>query len=298
MDRRAFIKALTGGLATSFGGRAAGDPPHARSAIIPETYVHPTLASSTTEAVGMRLVCLYDISGSITNAEHQFQLEAMAEAITSTDFHDAIFYTGGPKSIAICFANFGSNVALQIPWVDIRKGDDHKYEVLANQILTLKRREALGTHQVVALNFSRLCLQNCPWRGDRNVVDMMTDGTDNEGLGNAEEKLKEVIGNLATDENATVNILLTTDPASPGLEEWARENLVTPPSFIKPSGVPLDAGFLKIVATQKTDNNALVEYQRAMTIGFRRKLILEVAGLELDDLRIAARAQPPAFGLG
>lgn len=298
MDRRAFIKASAGGLATCFGGRAVGDPPHARSAIIPATYVHPTLASSATQDVGMRLVCLYDISGSITNEEHRFQLQAMAEAVTSTDFHDAIFYTGGPQSIAICFANFGSNVALQIPWVDIRKGDDHKYKALADQILSLDRREALGTYQAVALNFSRLCLKNCPWGSTRNVVDLMTDGTDNEGMGNPEEKLKEVIGSLANEEHATINVLLTTDPTDPNLEGWARANLVTPPSFMKPSGVPLDSGFIKIVATQRTDNNALVEYQRAMTIGFRRKLILEVAGLELDDLRVAARAQPAAPRMG
>lgn len=254
----------------------------------PAQFIHPTLASSSREEVGVRLVSMFDVSGSIDKAEYEVQIDAMADTIASDDFRDAIFFQGGPQSIAICFADFGTYSDLRIPWVDIRKGDEAKIKLLAEEVRNLKtkRRESGSTHQVTALNYSDLCLTNCPWQAKRSVVDLLTDGQNNGGGGEVELRLAR---DLLAENGATVNALVTvSDNANgDGLEAWARTNLATPPGSKRADGTPLDAGFVKVVAYESTEESrsAIVEYNQAMELAFRRKLILEVAGVELEELR-------------
>ena len=131
-------------------------------------------------------------------------------------------------------------------------------------------------------------LENCPWKGGRNIVDMITDGK------SSPLSLKGPIEALATKHEATVNALITLDDDAPNLDKFAAKHLVTPSGFVKSNGKPLDPGFVKIVATQLSTKSpgAMVEYHKAMELAFRRKLILEVAGLELEELRGIALTRP------
>ncbi|MGZ9096854.1 MAG: DUF1194 domain-containing protein [Micavibrio sp.] len=289
MDRRTFLKGAAGGLGTLFALKSGLAFAQETSGSTPTGFIHPTLASNSSEKVGARLVCLYDISGSVDNTEHDVQIEVMAEAIGSDDFRNAIFYTGGPQSIALCVADFGTTAAMRVPWVDIRKGDDDKLKLIAHEIRKLARRETGSTHHATALEYSITALDNCPWAGKRTIVDFLTDGENNEGFG-SEERMLLARETLAKKHEATINALITLDQ-DPGLEDWARKNLITESRYIKADGTYLDPGFVKIVATQQTDQGAIVKYRDAMKMAFRRKLILEVAQLELEDLHTIVKAE-------
>ncbi len=293
MDRRSFLKGAAGGLGAIFLAKSgisfAQENTPSIPVAAPRSYMHPTLASNSPEKVGARLVCLFDVSGSIDNTEHDIQLEVMADAIGSEDFRNAIFYTGGPQSLAICVADFGSTADMRIGWIDVRKGDDDKLKLLAHQIRGLKRREVGSTHHAPALELAITALDNCPWAGKRTIVDLLTDGENNEG-GDSVPRMEIARETLAKKHEATINALITLDNDA-NLEQWTRDNLITPSKYIKADGSFLDPGFVKIVATQQTDKGALVKYQDAMKMAFRRKLILEVAELELEDLHSIVKTQ-------
>lgn len=289
MDRRSFLKGAAGGLGALFALKSGLAFAQESGIALPTGFIHPTLASNSSEKVGVRLVCLYDVSGSVDNTEHDVQIEVMAEAIGSDDFRNAIFYTGGPQSIAICFADFGTTAAMRIPWMDIRKGEDDKLKLLAHEVRKLNRREVGLTHHATALEYAVTALDNCPWAGKRTIVDSITDGENNEGF-SSEERMVIARETLAKKHEATINALITLDQ-DPGLEDWARKNLITESKYTKADGTYLDPGFVKIVATQQTDQGALVKYRDAMKMAFRRKLILEVAQLELEDLHKIVKAE-------
>ncbi len=311
LSRRNFLKVAVGGVVAAkfgvlgveeamaqMGGGQHYEPPFVPAATTAADFIHPTMASANTSPVGLRLVCMFDISGSIDNTEYEVQRAAMRDAIASEDFRNAIFYRGGPQSIAICVSDFGSNADLRIPWLDIRQGEGNKLLLLANEINALNRRETGMTHQVRAMNFAGTCLNFCPWQGRRSVVDIITDGKENEFSGTTgENMLHAARERLALDQGATVNALITVDPSSSDrdLEEWAWQHLATPATYVRPDGGLLEPGFVKVVAFERFEQaqRSLVEYHRAMELAFRRKLILEVAGVELEELQGILRAQEP-----
>lgn len=184
---------------------------------------------------------------------------------------------------------------IRIPWLDIRKGDKHKFHQLADEITGLTRRETGSTSHISALGFSMDCLDNCPWEATRTVVDVMTDGKNNTGGSNT--TVKSYVKNLAEDYEATVNALVTVTSSERDLDEWARKTLVTPGGFIKQDGRALDRGSVKVVARQD-NGNTLNKVHDAMRIAFREKLILEVADLELDNLREQVTKERRAGPLG
>lgn len=308
MNRRAFLKAAAYGIGGAaavksglvFAGKGLSSSPlqsqyNLAAAEGASRFIHPTMASNSLDPVGVRLVCWFDVSGSIDNNEYDAQLEAMASAIRSQDFQDAVYFSHGPQSLAICVADFGSSADIRIPWLDIRKGDKHKFHQLADEITGLTRRETGSTSHISALGFSMDCLDNCPWEATRTVVDVMTDGKNNTGGSNT--TVKSYVKNLAEDYEATVNALVTVTSSERDLDEWARKTLVTPGGFIKQDGRALDRGFVKVVARQD-NGNTLNKVHDAMRIAFREKLILEVADLELDNLREQVTKERRAGPLG
>lgn len=292
-DRRKFLKqALALGLGAVFAPAVAAqdmyDPDAAAlqarfaqaTAGLPTVYKHETLGSDSTEDVAVRLVCYFDISGSIDNEEHRFQLEAMAAAIESDDFKQAVFARGGPGSLAITIADFDDTAAMRIPWVDFRdrEADDHKFAALAEEIRNIPRRANGMTSQARALQNSMLLLDNAPWGADKSIVDILTDGK----INTAAEALEPARQLLTTRYEATINALVTETSNETDTRDWAEENLRTLPGHVKRNGSLLEPGFVKVVATQRTNSGGLSEYNRAMQAAFKRKLILEVAGIDID----------------
>ena len=289
--RRKIAKALAvASLAAVFAPAAAQsqgypgyDDYYQQSAVQLADYVHPTLASSSTEDVGTRIILYFDISGSIDEAEYQYQLDAMAAAIESDEFRHAVFARGGPGSVAIAVADYDTNAGLRIGWVDIRdeQRDDYKFSALADEIRELPRRSSGMTSQANALLHSATILDNCPWEANKTVIDILADGSENVNAG-----MLETARQMLTDDyEATINALVTITRQEPNLREWAMEELRTEAGHIRDDGRMLDPGFVKVVATQETSTGGLLEYNRAMEMAFRRKLILEVSGMTLEEVQ-------------
>lgn len=267
----------------------------------PAAFVHPTLATGPySEDVGARLLCVFDASGSVSDAEYAVQLRATASAVASQDFRDAVFFRGGPDSIALAFMSFGTTCDIEIPWADIRRGEDHKLQEISNEVLSLGRRETGSTHHTKALFYANLCFQNCPWQGDRSIVDFMTDGKDNDSLQPHEELIRGAVRQLGIDHRATVNSLITVDPSSSDadLEDWANQNLVTPPGIVSAAGQYVTPGFNQVVAFERSEESerAIVLYERTMQTAFKEKLIREVAGISQEDYQIRRFMQEQTGG--
>jgi hypothetical protein len=244
------------------------------------SYIHPTLASDSTEPVGLRLVSLHDVSSSIDDAEYDIQMEAIASAIESPDFADAVFRPGGPGSIALFFGDFNQAAEGRIGWVDIRKGQEWKFKSLADEIRHLPRNRRDSTNHVPGMILSMEAFDKSPWSAPRNVVDIMTDGTAYAPLAFTQAREQ-----LATQYNATINALVTLDQSSDRIERWAWDNLATRPIHSSPDGSPLAAGFVVTVASQiEPDNEGqTLKFRKAMERAFRRKLILETSKLSPDE---------------
>lgn len=242
---------------------------------LPHGYKHPVLGSSSKEKVGVALVCLIDASGSMDSADFDAQISSMAEAIASEDFRDSIFLEGGPQSVAITVAEFGSKSYMHIPWVDIRKGDEEKLKSLAMQIKGIERAQFGNTNQITGIDTAALALENCPWDSDRRVVDMITDGEHNAG-----GDLKPSRENLALKHGATLNALVILD-SSDGYkqEEWSKENIRTQKNYEWKDGRIVKEGFVIVVASQLESDSygALVRYYKDMLRAFKAKLRMEIS---------------------
>lgn len=253
----------------------------------PTGYKHPTLASNSKEKVGVALVLLIDVSGSIDSADYQAQVESMAEALESDDFRDAIMLHGSPGSIALCVADFGTQVRLRVPWVDIRKGDDQKLKTLAKAVRNLPRRESGSTNQADVIDFSRIAIQNCPWESDRRVVDLITDGQHNTG-GDAVTTLKESRDRLEKEAGATLNALIIMDNTFGADQEgWSKKNLRTQEDIEDAKGNIIKEGFVLIVATDQSPDQpgALIRYFKEMTRAFKTKLRMETSYVDPETIQ-------------
>ena len=139
---------------------------------------------------------------------------------------------------------------------------------------------------------SNYFFRTCPWQGERNIVDILTDGSGYPS--NTVHNRKD----LAKDHGATVNALITLDPNDPGLEQYCRNYLVTQPGDAGPGRPPVDTGFVETVATQMSSKNpgAVTQYQQDMTIAFRKKIFREIAILR-QDARTMRQQSAPSRGL-
>ena len=230
-------------------------------------------AIDNSETVGARLVFLFDSSGSIDNTEYQVQLDAMADALGSQDFRDAIFFDSGPGSVAICFADYGSSAAVRIDWVEIRKGDDKKLKELADRVANLERRESGSTSHAAGFNLAAERFKNCPWPSDRNIVNITTDGKTNQDR----DILPQSRDNLIRNYKATINALVTIVYGEEDLDVWSGEHLTTPTGFYKNDKDILEPGFYKIVADQVSERNngGISKHKDAMRWAFQRSLVIE-----------------------
>ncbi|MFP4314521.1 MAG: DUF1194 domain-containing protein [Alphaproteobacteria bacterium] len=252
-------------------------------------YKHPKYATSSREDVGLAMVCAIDISGSISSptGEYRTQIEVLGEAIASDDIRQAVFMPGGPGSLALCVIDYSDRSELKIPWVDFREDDPAKFRLLGDEISKIQRRTTGGTTHEAALQNAALCFENlAPWQADNKSVNIMTDGTSSgPGLLSWRRTLAERYG-------ATIYALVTESNNSSTLNPWARNNLITPPNtYTSSRGRPLPAGFVHTVATEQqtqtsnNNNNATgtAAYQGQVRLAIRRQIILQTAGLHIDN---------------
>ncbi len=247
------------------------------------------LASDSVEPVGLRLVVSFDSSNSLTQREYLAQKEALADTIGSEDFKDAIFSKGGPQSLAITFIEFSSDATVRIGWTDVRQGDEWKLKSLADEVRNLQRLFRSGTDHAKSLKQAMGALESCPWRSERNAINVITDGIHNtrsvrpRAHTRNDAELQGLLKTLAEEYGATVNVLVTTDDPrmkmfEVDMEKWALRNLATPNIYKKSNGVPLPGGFVDKVATEKSEESraGLQQYKHKMRLAFRHTLIREV----------------------
>jgi hypothetical protein len=297
MDRRRFIEAAAfGTLATLFSPVTQASTGYSRpnKDVVDRTDInnlnknyfrHATLGSTNPAPVGLRLVCLFDDSLSINDAEYKIQLESMADAVSNEDFQHALFYPGGPQSLAICFVNLSRYI--RIPWIDIRKGEDYKFDLLRQEVMDMHKEFPHGpTYLRRGLTDARVAMQNCPWQAKRNVINLITDGTEREPDTSEQSSIKvaEYIKTLADEDETTVNALITLgdNTYSPNIEEWSEKYYYTRPGHYKKDGRPLDPGFIEIVAHDLNDSqkNEIYLVKKAMRMAFRRVALVQVAELD------------------
>lgn len=247
----------------------------------PETtnkYIHPDLATGSTEPVGITFFFAIDSSGSIQNAknEYQAQLDVIADAISRHEFWEAIFYPGAPGSAAIVVADYSSYAKLRVAGVDFRELDMDKAYALAETIRALPRVHSSSTSHYTALKEAGKYFENS-WDSQRNNVIVFTDGT-----GRSDLNFKAMSA-LASDYGATVSSF-TTRVAKSDIFTWCQSNLTTPHGLSRADGTDVPAGITVEVATelQTQGNNVAPIADRAF--GALLKMIVhQSASLESSN---------------
>ncbi len=215
------------------------------------------------QEVDLELVLLADASGSIDQAEIDFQRQGYAAAITHPDVLYAISSTL-TGTIAVTYVEWAANQAVVVDWTIIATPDDA--ETFAANLLTPPRlasgRNAIGA----ALLEGKRLIQENSITGLRRVIDFSGDSANNWSGPSIAEARAEV---LAAD--ITINALPILRPDSPrraggNLEEiYATQIIGGPGAFL---------------VTADTDNS--------FTAAVRRKLILEISGSQPEVIPTSA----------
>ena len=269
-------------------------------------YRHPTLASASTEDVGVLLVLAMDSSGSMSDEEWRIQLRATAAALVSTQVRSTIRCKSGDRSVAIAVVDFADQPRIRIPWVDLRPTScsepdpefDRKIELLAAEIAQLERRESGSTHIGNLLQYSLAVFTNAPWKPtERRVLDVSGDGSNNGGV--PTEPGRQAL----MDFGVTINgVAIVNDDAV--LDQYYRREIISN-TFRRASDQRSAAmqGQVWVVARnmQSTGNSAMTLYTFGQDVenALKQKISMEVAGIydpvELGSVIQTAQGQyiPP-----
>jgi hypothetical protein len=303
-NRRKFLAASAAGLLSATTGLrsafAAGhysgydEVPAPQPKVIPvANYIHPELATDSTDPVGIAWVMAVDISGSINSStnEYQAQLNALADAIERDDFRESIFQQAGPGSAALFVVDYDTQSQLQIPGIDFRENSPEKFRAVANIIRNIPRRNSGGTAHDAALQNATICFDYMPWECDRKHVNIMTDGTGNSYANRNEQRT------LAERHEAIVSSL-TTRVSTSDIYAWCEENLTTPAAtYRRANGSFLSRGSTVEVATElETQGSNVGRYQDEVYLAIRKQILLQTASLNIEPRTRYAQAdlQSPA----
>lgn len=141
-----------------------------------------TAATSQSSAdADLTLVLAVDCSYSVDDAEFQLQMEGLARAFVSHEVAAAI--ASGPKGrIAVTlvqWAGFGEQ-RVAVPWMIV--ANDGSAEQLALAIHTTPRLIGPGSTAIgSAIDHTTRLMLSAPYRSDRAVIDISSDGTNNNG---------------------------------------------------------------------------------------------------------------------
>lgn len=218
------------------------------------------IAPAQAEDTDLELVFLADSSGSIDSAETMFQRRGHAEAITHPDVISAI-RQGLLQRIAVTYVEWGNmhNQDVVVPWTIIDGPESAK--VFADKLLAAPRR-AFGYNAIgSALAKGQTLIEENDIRGTRRVMDLSGDSANNwDGIP------------ISTARDAAVSAGIVINglpilcgekncggrPVSYDLEEAYEEQIIGGPGAF--------------VVTAKD--------RESFEMAVRRKLILEIAGLE------------------
>ena len=216
------------------------------------------------QEVDLELVLLADASGSIDQAEIDFQRQGYAQAITHPDVLYAIASTL-TGSIAVTYVEWAANQAVVADWTVIAGPEDA--QAFADALLAPPRlasgRNAIGA----ALLEGKRLIEDNQITGLRRVIDFSGDSANNWSGPSIEEARAQVLS-----AGITINALPILRPGSStggsgDLVALYQDRIIGGPGAFL---VPADTG-------------------AKFTEAVRRKLILEIAGSQPDTKQTTAR---------
>ena len=133
------------------------------------------------ETVDMALVLAVDCSYSVDASEFRLQIKGLADAFRRGDIHAAI-KGGSTGRIAVTLMQWSDdkNQLLALPWTVLDSAEAS--ENFADRVGRLRRGLAEGGTAIGdALRFAAAVLMASPYRTERRVIDLSSDGRNNRG---------------------------------------------------------------------------------------------------------------------
>ena len=214
--------------------------------------------AAAAQEVDLELVLLADASGSITDAEIDFQRQSYATAITDPAVLAAISNTL-TGAIAVTYVEWAANQATVVGWTIIDSPDDAEAFVAA---LLVPPRQAVGHNAIGnALVEGKRVIEANEIDSLRQVIDFSGDSTGNTtGIGIEEGR------DIVVAAGIVINALpILEHPDDPLLEDYKVRIIGGPGAFA-------------IGAVGRQD----------FVTALRRKLIQEIAGSPLSDVTLTA----------
>lgn len=181
------------------------------------------------DTVDLQLVLAVDVSRSVDDEEFQLQREGYANAFKDPRVLASIT-SGGARSIAVTYMEW-SNAHLQrqvVKWTRISDGESAA--LFAEAILAAPRSFAGWTSISGAIDYALVLFERSPFQGDRLVIDISGDGSNNSGRPVAEAR------DDALRLGITINGLPIVNerpspwlPAEPNLDEYYVKNVIGGP---------------------------------------------------------------------
>lgn len=169
---------------------------------------------------GLALVLLLDASGSVPDSAWQAQVEAHADALADPAIGRAMANQG---ITVVTVIGYEDTPRVLVPWRIVDAPEDA--EGVAREVMAVRRPGSGGTHTGRALAFALDHLERAPCVAERQVVDVVTDGSGDDPVRLDEARERATIQGVKV--NALVVRTYPTDA-----EGWAREELVTPGGFV------------------------------------------------------------------
>src|SRR5262245_62042265 len=220
--RRALLRAAV--FLFALGLMPSGAAPAPQPQRVPFPQVAPPLQST----VDLNLVLAIDASGSVDDERFDLQKRGYAQAFVSQRVLDAI-RNGNYQSIAVSMIQWTGPTlqVVMVPWTVVK--DRASAEIVAAQITAAPRRIfGGGTSLSGAIDYSVQLLNASPYRGDRKVIDISGDGSNN--LGRPVEQAR----NEALQQGVRINGLPILE-LERDLDQYFRESVIGGPgAFIIP----------------------------------------------------------------
>ena len=224
-----WIAALSLGLGVwgLWAGQAQAQPAPPRPVAPP--LLRPSTAQPAAQSrVDLTLVLAVDASGSVDDDRFELQKQGYAKAFLNPRVLNAI-KNGNEGAIAVSMVQWTGPTlhVIMVPWTVIR---DQRSAQAAAALISASPRQIFGggTSLSGAIDFSVLMLNASPYRGERKVIDISGDGSNN--LGRPAEQ--------ARDEAVKMGVRINGLPilsVEPDLDQYFRSSVIGGPgAFIIP----------------------------------------------------------------
>ncbi len=168
--------------------------------------------------VGIALVLLVDVSGSIDEGEYILQRDGIAQAFRDPAIVRAI-RSQSHGAMAVTVIEWSSSETIVVPWTIVR--DERDAARLAGVVAAVKRSGTGAACIGDAIVFALATFDDCPCRPVRRVIDISGDGIGSGGWVGVDDAHE-----MALAAGITVNGLPILDPDEDDLEPYYRDRVI------------------------------------------------------------------------